>query len=52
MCLLRAVRLPGWHAKFVRATAPNGYCLACSDPSEELYKQVLLLPEAVVEPDG
>ena len=51
VCLLRAVRLPGRHAKFVRATAPNGYSLACFDPSEELYTQGLLLPEAVVEPD-
>ena len=51
MCLLQAVRLPGRHAKFVRATAPNGYSLACFDPSEELYKQRLFLPEAVVEPD-
>ena len=48
VCLLRAVRLPGRHAKLVRATAPNGYSLACFDPSEELYKQGLLLPEAVV----
>ena len=43
VCLLRAVRLPGRHAKFVRATAPNGYSLACFDPSEELYKQGLAL---------
>ena len=52
VCLLRAVRLPERHAKFIRATAPNGYSLACFDPSEGLYKQGLLLPEAVVKLDG
>ena len=51
VCLLQAVQLSGRRAKFVRATAPNGYSLACFDPSEELYKQGLLLPKAVVEPD-
>ena len=53
VCLLQAVKLPGQHSKLVRArvTGRKGPCFSLFEPSTELVRDGVTLPEAAVEED-